>query len=70
MGQVYYDFARGIDNRPVEAIRIRKSIGCEHTLEKDISLKSSVIIELYHVACELAERLKAKDFQGSTLTLK
>ena len=70
MGQVYYDFARGIDNRPVEAIRIRKSIGCEHTLEKDISLKSSVIIELYHVACDLAERLKAKDFQGSTLTLK
>lgn len=70
MGQVYYDFARGIDNRPVEAIRIRKSIGCEHTLEKDISLKSSVIIELYHVACELAERLKSKDFQGSTLTLK
>ena len=70
MGNVYYDFARGIDNRPVEAIRIRKSIGCEHTLEKDISLKSSVIIELYHVACELAERLKAKDFQGSTLTLK
>lgn len=64
MGQVYYDFARGIDNRPVEAIRIRKSIGCEHTLEKDISLKSSVIIELYHVACELAERLKPKIFKA------
>lgn len=37
---------------------------------KDITLKSSVIIELYHVACELAERLKAKNFRGSTLTLK
>lgn len=46
-------FARGIDNRPVEAVRIRKSVGCEHTLEKDISRKSSVIIELYHVATEL-----------------
>lgn len=69
-GQMYYDFARGIDLRPVESVRIRKSIGCEHTLEKDISLKSSLIIELYHVACELTERLKAKKFRGNTLTLK
>ena len=42
-GILYYEFARGIDNRPVEAVRIRKSVGCEHTLEKDISRKSSVI---------------------------
>ena len=69
-GTVYYDFARGIDLRPVEAVRIRKSIGCERTLEKDISLQSSVIIELYHVAVELIERLQRKDFKGNTLTLK
>ena len=69
-GKLYYEFARGIDHRPVEAVRIRKSIGCEHTLEKDITLRSSVIIELYHVARELTERLSAKGFQGSTLTLK
>ena len=68
IGSLYYDFARGIDNRPVEAVRIRKSIGCEHTLEKDISLSSSVIIELYHVACELVERLARKQFKGTTLT--
>ena len=47
VGSIYYDFARGIDLRPVEAVRIRKSIGCEHTLEKDINQRSSVIIELY-----------------------
>ena len=69
-GNIYYDFARGIDLRPVESIRIRKSVGCEHTLEKDITLKSSVIIELYHVATELVERLKRNDFAGNTLTLK
>ena len=69
-GQLYYDFARGIDLRPVEAERIRKSIGCEHTLEKDITLKSSVIIELYHVARELVTRLERKEFKGMTLTLK
>lgn len=69
-GLIYYDFARGIDLRPVEAVRIRKSIGCERTLEKDINLTSSVIIELYHVATELVERLNSKDFRGNTLTLK
>lgn len=69
-GAIYYDFARGIDLRPVEAVRVRKSIGCEHTLEKDINRTSSVIIELYHVAVELVERLQRKDFRGNTLTLK
>jgi DNA polymerase-4 len=69
-GTIYYNFARGIDLRPVEAVRIRKSIGCEHTLETDISRKSSVIIELYHVAVELVSRLQQKDFAGKTLTLK
>ena len=70
VGSVYYDFARGIDLRPVEAVRIRKSIGCDRTLEKDVSLRSSVIIELYHVAVELVSRLEKKDFRGNTLTLK
>lgn len=70
VGALYYDFARGVDLRPVEAVRVRKSIGCERTLEKDISRTSSVIIELYHVATELVERLNRKDFKGNTLTLK
>jgi DNA polymerase-4 len=69
-GTIYYDFARGIDERPVVPIRIRKSVGCEQTLEKDINRKSAAIIELYHVTLELVERLKHDDFHGSTLTLK
>lgn len=69
-GTIYYDFSRGVDNRPVEAERIRKSVGCERTLEKDISLTSSVIIELYHVATELVGRLARSRFKGNTLTLK
>lgn len=69
-GALYHDFARGIDLRPVEAVRIRKSIGCEHTLERDINKRSSVIIELYHVAAELAGRMEQKEFRGTTLTLK
>lgn len=69
-GLLYHECARGIDLRPVEAVRIRKSVGCEHTLEKDISRQSSVIIELYHVATELIERLQRTGFKGNTLTLK
>ena len=70
VGAVYYDFARGVDLRPVEAVRVRKSIGCERTLERDINRQSSVIIELYHVAVELVHRLEGKQFKGNTLTLK
>lgn len=70
VGKLYYDFARGIDLRPVEAVRVRKSIGCERTLEKDIYTKAAVIVELYHTVEELIRRLEEKDFRGNTLTLK
>lgn len=69
-GELYYQFSRGVDNRPVQAVRIRKSIGCEHTLDKDIRNKSAMIIELYHVAQELDQRLFRSQFKGNTLTLK
>ncbi|MCD8081632.1 MAG: DNA polymerase IV [Bacteroides sp.] len=70
VGTLYYDFARGIDPRPVQPERIRKSIGCERTLGKDISQTSQVILELYHVVNDLLERLRGRDFRGNTLTLK
>lgn len=70
VGKLYYDFARGIDLRPVEAVRIRKSVGCERTLERDINTRTAVIVELYHTAEELIERLAESGFKGNTLTLK
>lgn len=70
MGAVYYDFARGIDNRPVEAVWIRKSIGTERTLEEDISEKNQVDGVLHAVVVELVERLQRHPFRGLTLTLK
>ncbi|MCD7899976.1 MAG: DNA polymerase IV [Bacteroides sp.] len=69
-GIIYYEFSRGIDTRSVEAVRVRKSVGCETTLLKDISQQSAVIIELYHIATELVGRLKRSEFKGNTLTLK
>ncbi|GAA6529047.1 DNA polymerase IV [Segatella asaccharophila] len=69
-GTVFYHFARGIDDRPVITHRERKSVGCERTFPENISLKSTVIIELYHTVLELQDRLEKSKFEGRTLTLK
>lgn len=70
MGQVYYDFSRGIDHRPVVTDWVRKSVGCEETYMTDISTRAAAIIELYHLVIHLVERIHRADFQGRTLTLK
>lgn len=70
MGRAFYDFARGIDNRPVISEWERKSVSCEHTFEKDISEPAAVTIELYHTVLELVGRIAKSQFQGRTLTLK
>lgn len=69
-GVIYYEFARGIDSRPVETYRERKSVGCEHTLERDISTRSEIETNLAYAAEELAGRIARKGFKGTTLTLK
>ena len=70
-GKMFYDFARGIDPRPVVTEHDTKSVGCERTFEKDLRTETGAIVELYHVTLELLERLhRHKDFQGRTLTLK
>lgn len=70
MGKVYYDFSRGIDERPVVISRERKSVGCERTFLEDLHVKSKIVIELYHITLELFERLNRSKFEGRTLTLK
>ena len=66
----YYNFARGIDNRPVEACRVRKSVGCEQTLDADISSPEEIDRLLISLAEELESRLSKRNFNGRTLTLK
>lgn len=69
-GRLFYDFARGIDPRPVEPTHLRKSVGCERTFDEDISLPSTALIELYHTVLELERRIAQAEFAGHTLTLK
>ena len=70
MGQVFYDFARGIDQRPVISEWERKSVSCEQTFESDISENAAVTIHLYHTVLELVRRIEKNGFEGRTLTLK
>ena len=70
MGLVFYNFARGIDQRPVVAEWERKSVSCEHTFETDISSPAAVTIQLYHIVEELVRRIEKNHFLGYTLTLK
>ena len=70
MGPVFYNFARGIDDRPVVVDHERKSMGCEHTFEHDLYKRGAVLIELNNTVNELVRRLEKYDFEGHTLTLK
>ncbi len=69
-GVMFYKFVRGIDERPVLAERVRKSVGCEETFETDISAPEVLRTELATVAEELARRMRKAAFEGRTLTLK
>ena len=69
-GQTFYDYARGIDERPVEYERVRKSIGCEHTFETNTAEPLELEQRLLEVLSDLKGRLARRSFRGRTLTLK
>lgn len=69
-GKFFFDISRGIDERPVNPSRIRKSVGTERTFEKDLTTRFQRIAELYRIEIELMERIAKAGFKGHTLTLK
>ncbi len=70
VGTLYYNFARGIDNRPVEAERTRRSVGCERTIDTDIATPEETRDLLESLCEELSGRLSRKNLDATTLTLK
>lgn len=70
IGSLFYHFARGIDERPVEPSRIRKSVGCEQTYREDVTKAQALENSLPLLAEELTGRLARAGFRGNTLTLK
>lgn len=69
-GAYFYEIARGIDNRPVQSSRTRKSIGTETTLQTDI-LDLALIREIIqNLAHKVEQGLHAREMGGHTVTLK
>lgn len=69
-GLFFYDIARGLDQRPVEPCRMRKSIGTETTFAEDITefeLVLAIVSDLVHRVAQLLEQKKTG---GRTLSLK
>jgi DNA polymerase-4 len=64
------DLAHGIDNRPVEPFRPRKSVGTEHTFAEDLGDLTRIVAEITAMAEEDAEWLSRKSLLASTVTIK
>jgi DNA polymerase-4 len=70
IGRFYYGIARAEDDRPVQANRIRKSIGAETSFAEDLSDRDTMLQELELIAQTLHQRLEGHHTGGRTLTLK
>ena len=69
-GRYYFDIARGHDQRPVLANRVRKSLGKETTLEQDVADIGQMLTIMGALAERVAALLRSRQTGGFTLTLK
>lgn len=69
-GIYYYHVVRGNDDRPVEASRIRKSIGAEATFYDDIVKDDLLLNHIETISEDVWHRMKRANVFGKTLTLK
>jgi DNA polymerase IV len=69
-GGQLYRYACGVDDRPVEPVRERKSVGKEVTLERDIRDRREMERILEKLALQVEHRLAELGIAGRTLTLK
>jgi len=69
-GSYYYGIARGKDDRPVEADRVRKSVGAETTFERDLKRWEEVVRALEPVFAKVWAACSRGGYSGRTLTVK
>ena len=69
-GRYFYQVSHGVDERPVEPNRERKSIGAENTFEQDYDHLDDLLKELDKISEEVGNRLKRAEATGRTLTVK
>jgi DNA polymerase-4 len=69
-GRLLHEFARGIDDRPVETHQERKSLGTENTYAEDLADLKEMEEEVCRMAAEVADSLSRRGFAASTVTVK
>jgi DNA polymerase IV len=69
-GSYYYWAARGIDERPVRADRIRKSVGAENTFPADLFTYEAARDALQEIVDKVWRYCEGSGIRGRTVTLK
>lgn len=69
-GSWYYRVSRGIDERPVQPNRERKSIGAEDTFAIDIVERDAAHAEIKALVAKVWRHCETRQMQGRTVTLK
>nr|WP_245320309.1 DNA polymerase IV [Bradyrhizobium lablabi] len=69
-GAYYYWISRGVDDRPVRANRIRKSIGAENTFSADLTTFEAMAAELRPLVNKVWRHCESTGNRGRTVTLK
>jgi len=69
-GSYYYWAARGVDERPVRADRIRKSVGAENTFPADLFTYEAARDALHEIVDKVWAYCEASAIRGRTVTLK
>jgi DNA polymerase-4 len=70
VGSYYYWAARGIDERPVSADRVRKSVGAENTFSVDLFTYEAARDALQEISDKVWEYCDRSGIRGRTVTLK
>ncbi|WP_237050377.1 DNA polymerase IV [Microvirga ossetica] len=69
-GTHYYWISRGVDERPVQPDRIRKSIGAENTFSRDLSGLEEIKLALVPIVEKVWSYCERTGIRGRTITLK
>ena len=69
-GRSLHRFARGVDERPVQTARQRKSLSSERTFETDLASAPEIECELRRLAAQVSKGLVGKDLLARTVSLK
>jgi DNA polymerase-4 len=69
-GRTLYEYARGIDERPVEPYHERKSLGTENTYREDMAHLEAMDEQLEAMAEGVADGLVRRELAACTITVK